>query len=58
MKDLITEGLYRLDEEEDLADPIISDISDLQESGYLTQDEGLVVLLTDQRKFIITIQEV
>ena len=58
MKDLITEALYQMDEDDDCEDSIISDISDLKESMYLTNDDGLVVLLEDGRKFILTIQEV
>ena len=57
MKDIIEEALYLLDEDEE-SNQILEDVSDLQQSGYLTNDEGLVVKLSDGRKFIITIQEV
>ena len=57
MKDIIEEALYLLDEDEE-SNQILEDVSDLQQSGYLTDDEGLVVKLSDGRKFIITVQEV
>ena len=60
MKDLLTEALQSLSEQaldNDQEDPI-NTIDDLQQSGYLTGDEGLVVTLADGRKFIVTVQEV
>ena len=47
---------HAMDREED---PVFGGgVEDLQQSGYLTNDEGLVVTLADGRKYIIKIQEV
>ena len=55
MKDILEKALYEIEDGEDVS---FESIYDIQEQGYLTNDEGLVVKLSDGRKFIITIQEV
>ena len=60
MKGLLDEALCvleerRMDNDEDFE---ISSVDDLQQSGYLTNDDGLVICWKDGRKFIVTIQEV
>lgn len=60
MKDILLEGLDALEEKniEYEQDHLVISVDDLQNSGYLTNDTGLVVTLADGRKYIVTVQEV
>jgi len=58
MVDMIKESLYMCDEDEETGEGVIEIIHTYREGGLLTNDEGIIVRLKDQKSvFHITVTE-
>jgi hypothetical protein len=58
-KQILEEALYNFSLENEVEEepPLVEDMVDFQQAGLLTRDTGLVVSLSDNSEFHITIQK-